>query len=261
MIRAMSKCVVMFGFFALWMVAMSGCVRRSEYDAKVTELKSQTEVLTVAEHKALQLQKDLDAVKNHLQQAPQAAKDAEAKIQSLEKENAALKDQAKKLSEAEVKMSQLQKDLDAAKSQLQQAAQDAKDAETKIKTLEQANAALKDRAKRLPPMAVTTGLVTFDGKPLKGGTVTFLPDRRKGTIGPTGVGHIDKTGHYRIITAKQDGAIVGYHQIRVEALDKSKPGSPWKIPIVYDSPEESGLAAEVKAGQVNDIPLVLRSNP
>jgi hypothetical protein len=117
------------------------------------------------------------------------------------------------------------------------------------------------RHSNLPPIAVVTGLVTLDGTPLDTGTVTFIPDRKKGTTGPTGVGHIDKSGHYRITTAKQDGAIVGYHQIRVMALDESKPGSPWKIPILYDSPEESKLAAEVKAGQANDIPLALKSKP
>jgi hypothetical protein len=113
---------------------------------------------------------------------------------------------------------------------------------------------------KLPPIAVTTGLVTLDGKPLDGGTVTFIPDSEKGTTGPTGVSEIDKSGHYRIITAKQNGAIVGFHKVRVVSLDSTKPGNPWRIPILYDTPEESGLAAEVKAGQTNDIPLALKSS-
>ncbi|NLE37743.1 MAG: hypothetical protein GX621_06935 [Pirellulaceae bacterium] len=117
------------------------------------------------------------------------------------------------------------------------------------------------RKSNLPPLAVTTGTVTFDGKPLSTGTVTFIPDIQKGTTGPTGVGYIQKDGTYRIQTALEDGAIVGWHLVHVVALDGSKPGNPWIIPIRYDDPHESGLTAEVKRGEANVVDLSLTTNP
>ena len=103
-------------------------------------------------------------------------------------------------------------------------------------------------------MAVTTGLVTFNGKPLDSGTVTFIPDSAKGTTGPTGVGDIDKTGHDRILTARQDGAIVGCHQIRAwRSTDQAgesveDPDGPLRLSGGI------GPGGRGKAGQVNDIP-------
>ncbi len=112
----------------------------------------------------------------------------------------------------------------------------------------------------LPPMAKTSGRVTLDGKPLPCGTVVFIPDVDKGLTGPTGVGQIDKDGYYQITTASADGALVGWHKVRVVALDETKPGKPWLIPFEYDRPDKSGLTAEVKAAERNVINLPLKSD-
>ena len=113
----------------------------------------------------------------------------------------------------------------------------------------------------LPPLAVTTGTVTYEGKPLTSGLVTFVPDVSKGTTGPTGIGYIQSDGTYRIQTAQQDGALVGHHKIRVKSVDTTKFGEPWLIPIEYDSPTKSGLTTEIKAGQPNVVDLPLTPNP
>lgn len=115
-------------------------------------------------------------------------------------------------------------------------------------------------AKRLST-AVVTGRVTLDGKPLPSGTVTFIPNSARGTTGPTGVGLIDEDGYYRIVTAGQDGAVVGHHRLKVLAVDSEQPGRPWITPEKYNNPKNAGLSAEVKAGKENVVDLPLRSNP
>jgi len=113
----------------------------------------------------------------------------------------------------------------------------------------------------LPPLVVTTGTVTYEGKPLSSGLVTFVPDVSKGTTGPTGIGYIQKDGTFRIQTAQQEGALIGHHKIRVKSVDASKFGEPWLIPIEYDNPSKSGLTVEIKQGEANVVNLDLKSNP
>ena len=95
MLKRLGGCVVL----TVWMLGVVGCVKQSEYDAKVTEVKSQA-------NKLAKLQKDLDAAKSEIEKAAQAKKDAEA-------ENGDLKGRVKKLSQAEEKLSQLQKDFES----------------------------------------------------------------------------------------------------------------------------------------------------
>jgi hypothetical protein len=118
----------------------------------------------------------------------------------------------------------------------------------------------------LPPVAKVSGVVTLDGKPLSRGTIQFVPDASKGTAGPTAVGTIDPQGHYRLKTAGVEGAIVGFHKVGVYALqqqpeDETAPPPPPLIPPRYFNPETSGLWAEVRAGQDNELDFPLRSRP
>jgi hypothetical protein len=118
----------------------------------------------------------------------------------------------------------------------------------------------------LPPVAGVSGVVTIDGKPLPRGTIQFVPDDSKGTRGATAVGTIDAQGRYRLKTAGVDGAIVGFHKVGVYALaeapaDETAPPPPPLIPLKYFNPDTSGLTAEVKAGEENQIPFPLKSKP
>jgi len=112
-----------------------------------------------------------------------------------------------------------------------------------------------------PPLAVVTGRVTLDGKPLPKGVVVFHPDRFKGTTGPTGAGEIDQNGRYLIRTAGRNGALVGWHVITVEAFDNTIEGNPSIVSRKYRRPDMSILKSEVKAGIENVIDLPLVSNP
>ena len=111
----------------------------------------------------------------------------------------------------------------------------------------------------LPPRAKVSGVVTLDGQPLTIGLVQFSPDQSKDNKGPVAVGQIDSTGHYQLTTDRQggDGAVLGFHKIRVEAREQPKnemdtlPAS--LVPRKYLHPDTSGLTAEVKPVELNEI--------
>lgn len=118
----------------------------------------------------------------------------------------------------------------------------------------------------LPPRAAVTGTVRLDGQPLPRGEVMFIPDTQRGTTGPSAAGTITSDGHYELTTdhAGQggDGAMVGFHRVRVQSRSSSEPGAPSRplIPMRYANADTSGLEYEVKAGTDNriDIDLVSR---
>jgi len=118
---------------------------------------------------------------------------------------------------------------------------------------------------KLPPMAEVSGLVMFDGKPLARGMVQFVPDAAKGTQGPPASGPIAADGRFRLTTGGVGGAVVGWHQVCIEArkeVDLNQGSwAPSLIPEKYNDPAGSGLTFEVKAGQSNDCPLNLSSRP
>ena len=118
----------------------------------------------------------------------------------------------------------------------------------------------------LPPRVKVTGIVTLDGKPLPVGRVQFLPDRSKGNAGPIAVGIIDETGRYQLSTDRRsdnhDGAVLGFHKVCVEAIPQptNEADIPRSlIPAKYNNPSTSGLTAEIRAVEVNEIPLKLKS--
>lgn len=119
----------------------------------------------------------------------------------------------------------------------------------------------------LPPRAKVHGRVTLDGKALAPGaigSVTFVPDGSRGTTGPPAVGGIDANGSYELSTDRQsegDGAVVGFHQVRIRAREPAKDAmqsmTPSLIPERYEDEKTSGFKFEVKADQENvfDLPL------
>jgi chromosome segregation ATPase len=142
--------IVVCAAAATWMLAVPGCVKQSDFDAKVLEAASQAEQAAKAEEKVAQLGKDLHALSREVERTRQAKTDAEGRIETLKQKNADLQEQVKTLSQAEEKVAQLQKDLDAAKSQLEKANQAKKDAEAKLKAIEQAVAAMQKQPAPTP---------------------------------------------------------------------------------------------------------------
>jgi len=114
----------------------------------------------------------------------------------------------------------------------------------------------------LPPLAEVHGTVTLDGQALPRGTVQFVPDTSRGNRGPAAVGEIGPDGRYRLRTAGAEGAVLGWHKVRVTATEEPTaqfPDPPSILPSKYNSADTSGLTAEVKADEDNRIDLALES--
>ncbi|WP_339732765.1 hypothetical protein [uncultured Gimesia sp.] len=105
------------------------------------------------------------------------------------------------------------------------------------------------------PTGEVHGTVTYLGKPLPAGSVTFIPD---GT-GKAAAGEIQADGTYTLTTySKGDGATIGSHKVMIisEKDTSELPAESAEanvdlslIPEKYGmSPKTSGLTAEVKAG-------------
>lgn len=100
-----------------------------------------------------------------------------------------------------------------------------------------------------PEMGEVTGTVTFKGKPLSTGTITFVPEA-EGL--PHAYGEIKEDGTYEAATRDFGaGAPVGKHRIMIMAVIDHGPEAPVEaiLPTKYSSDRQSGLTAEVNAGE------------
>jgi hypothetical protein len=115
-----------------------------------------------------------------------------------------------------------------------------------------------------PEIATVTGTVTLDGNPIDHGIVYFYPDSTKGTKGPMAMAEIGPDGKYSIKSAgDRDGAIIGFHQIRVEIRQPPKDERDTQPELMtlpkFNDQKQSGLTGEVKAGTENVIDLPVTS--
>jgi hypothetical protein len=100
--------------------------------------------------------------------------------------------------------------------------------------------------------APVSGVVTMNGKPLAGATVTFMPVLQGGGIesGPSSDGKTNEKGEYTLTAATgQKGALVGKHKVVISILaeqvgegDERAPRGGWpkmdKIPAKYNDKTE-----------------------
>jgi hypothetical protein len=104
-------------------------------------------------------------------------------------------------------------------------------------------------------LAKVRGKVTYKGQPVKNGTVFFMPDDKKGTIGPPAVGSITADGSYVMSTESSgDGVIVGSHKVGITGVDE-KPVSETAGPTPESDAEgymkaKAKGAAEARSGAV-----------
>jgi hypothetical protein len=103
--------------------------------------------------------------------------------------------------------------------------------------------------------AVVRGKVTFNGKPVPNGTISFIP-----TAGPTATGEIQPDGSFTLTTyRKGDGAVLGRHTVVIVAMEDMStrlpearnPLPPPIVPEKYTSLATTDLRREVK-DEVND---------
>jgi hypothetical protein len=105
-----------------------------------------------------------------------------------------------------------------------------------------------------PEMASISGKVTYDGKPVPKGTITFIPVI---PAGRNAVGVIGPDGSYSLQTEKPgDGALLGDYTVTISAHDEAVldyiPATPVKpkllAPAKYENPKTTDLKATVKRG-------------
>jgi hypothetical protein len=100
-------------------------------------------------------------------------------------------------------------------------------------------------------LSSVTGRISYKGKPLSAGTVTFVSP-----TGPAATGEIGKDGSYKLLTpGKGGGAIPGSYNVAFRSLAPVNPNdhSPDRrltltIPEKYMNHRISGVRAEVKEG-------------
>jgi hypothetical protein len=97
-----------------------------------------------------------------------------------------------------------------------------------------------------------TGTVTYDGHPLRYGTIQFDPDTKKGNKGPQGSAEI-RDGHYA--TAPGFGPVAGPHIVRITGWSAGPEAGMLPPPIV--SEYETTVEIPVGGGPLDlAIPLV-----
>ena len=110
-----------------------------------------------------------------------------------------------------------------------------------------------------PKFAPVSGVVTFNGKPLVGGVVSFQPMHEKGenAAAPGSTGKTNDKGEYTLKgVGGENGALVGKHKVRITAADNEPQGDAdgrpkgaapprEKIPQIYNS--QTTLDATVKS--------------
>ena len=114
-----------------------------------------------------------------------------------------------------------------------------------------------------PATAPVSGKVTYQGKPVAEGRITFLPEHGRPAMGTLGV-----DGSYRLTTFKaDDGAAPGKYKVTIDATHVSGGAEPKSfqdeqrlmnsgnvpkvtrlVPEKFSRPETSTLTAEVKPG-------------
>jgi len=101
-----------------------------------------------------------------------------------------------------------------------------------------------------PETYPVSGRVYYQGEPLVRGTVFFVPDE-----GPASAGTISSDGSFSL------RAVAGRHQVGVSSIPEPPPGAtpdtydppPALIPTHYSRPHASGLTAEVRPGERNEV--------
>lgn len=125
------------------------------------------------------------------------------------------------------------------------------------------------RAPGTAPTARVTGTVTFQGKPVEGVNVAFVPVSGRPAAGVT-----DASGNFTLSTfATGDGAVLGLHKVALAEMPddaQPMPGEPgwekWKnrkarFPKKYGDAELSGFTAEVVSGKKNVFTFDMKAGP
>jgi hypothetical protein len=108
---------------------------------------------------------------------------------------------------------------------------------------------------KLPRTVRVEGCITYQGKPVTQGSITFMPiAMAPGSNTQPATGSLDSDGNYRLRSYREkDGILPGKYAVSVAAYHSYRlptgPGEKldYSIPEKYTSPQTSGLNADVLA--------------
>ena len=110
-----------------------------------------------------------------------------------------------------------------------------------------------------PPQVPVKGKLTLNGRPLRGATVVFTPDRAKGGRGPQSYAVTGDDGAFALATTEGPGAVAGWYRVTV-----APPPDDAELLVLMEKfldPDRSGLSREVKAGVECAVELPLDVTP
>lgn len=104
-----------------------------------------------------------------------------------------------------------------------------------------------------PQRVPVSGLVLIDGAPVTHGTIRFIPNNARASVGNLG-----SDGHFTLTCFDGlDGAVLGSHRIEVAASEiRGENTLRWHAPKRYADVNTSGLTAEI-TGPTNDLVINL----
>lgn len=96
-----------------------------------------------------------------------------------------------------------------------------------------------------PDLGQVTGTISLDGEPLTGVIVMFSPEEGRQSVAVT-----DAEGKYELqYTGESKGAKIGKHDVGFMTSDDGNIKASAPIPAKYAGGNETGLTADVKAGE------------
>jgi hypothetical protein len=98
------------------------------------------------------------------------------------------------------------------------------------------------------------GQVFFQGQPLRGGLVVFVPDAEQGNRGSLVSAKIGDDGRFQIDPTEAEPIRPGSHRVAVAATSRETTPSQYvslfrEVPSRYRNPQQSGLSCEIKPGR------------
>lgn len=100
-----------------------------------------------------------------------------------------------------------------------------------------------------PKMVQVEGKVTYKGKPVPRGSVSFYAEPKKGNESKELPIGIIEDGNYRVVTRVKDGLTPGWYHVAVNAAKQIDPKNPyfteWLVPEKYSNPKTSKIEIEV----------------
>ena len=107
-----------------------------------------------------------------------------------------------------------------------------------------------------PEVADVVGVVTLDGQPLEGATITFAPEAGRASSGVT-----DSTGRYSLnYTGSIRGAMLGAHRVMIKKMVQDRAATPSKAEQFMDKAtnlmlQDAGLPLTTAANDKESEPL------